>query len=39
VDDAIRELSADTVNRTGDWQPKYSRVLLIEHNGDHAHVG
>ena len=37
MDDAIRVLSADTFIRVGGWHPKYALVLLIEHNGDHAH--
>jgi hypothetical protein len=34
MDDAIRELSADVIIRTGGWHPGYARVLLIE-QGDH----
>jgi len=37
ADDAIRVLPADTVIQVGGWHPKYARVLLIEHDGDHAH--
>ena len=36
MDDGIRVPSADTVIRAGGWHPKYARVLLIEHNGDHG---
>jgi hypothetical protein len=38
MDEAIRELSADAIIRIGGWHPGYARVLLIEHDEDHAVV-
>jgi hypothetical protein len=30
--------SAETIIHTGGWHPRYARVLLVEHDGDHAIV-
>ena len=38
MDDAIRELSADSIVSAGGWHPRYARVLLIEHDDDDALV-
>lgn len=38
MDDAIRDLSADAVIMVGGWDPRYARVLLIEHEENNALV-
>jgi hypothetical protein len=32
MDDHIRELTADAIIQGGGWNPKYARVVLIEHD-------
>jgi hypothetical protein len=36
MDDHIRELTAEAIIQGGGWNPKYARVLLIEHDEQHA---
>ena len=36
MDDAISELSAEALIRSGGWHPDYARVLLIEHDDNDA---
>ena len=38
MDDGIGELSAAEIIRIGGWNPRYARVLLIEHDHDFAVV-
>jgi hypothetical protein len=38
MDDAIGDLTADALIAAGGWDPKYARVLLIEHDGHDAVV-
>ena len=38
MDEAISELSAEALIRAGGWHPRYARVLLAEHDDDHAVV-
>jgi hypothetical protein len=38
VDEAVRVLSEDAIIRIGGWHPRYTRVLLIEHDEDDAIV-
>jgi hypothetical protein len=36
MDDAIGDLTADALIAGGGWNPRYARVLLIEHDGHNA---
>jgi hypothetical protein len=36
MDDHIRELTADAIIQGGGWDPKYARVVLIEHDEQDA---
>lgn len=38
MDDGARELSEDAIIRLGGWHPRYARVLLAEHDDQHALV-